>query len=102
MKILSLRSMQARDGADAGTDGSADGLTSVHEELWSGCMVRDAVRLRPPTYSYVDMLEHLSDGVQVDIVVPRNQSRRRRKRVARANRRGNNRPASRSNHDGQD
>jgi hypothetical protein len=61
-------------------------------------MKRDEFGLKPPHYSYVDMIEHMSDGVVVDVV----HRDGRRDRVQEAERppatgRESNRPSSRSN-----
>jgi hypothetical protein len=66
-------------------------------------MTRDAVRLRPPNHSYVDMLEHLSDGLHVDVVVREGHARQgSEQNRASPTERENSRPSSRSSHDGQD
>jgi len=60
-------------------------------------MKRDEFGLKPPHHSYVDMIERLSDGVQVDVVNrrPDADSRPQMRRVS-ANDSENNRPSYRS------
>jgi hypothetical protein len=66
-------------------------------------MKRDEFSLKPPHHSYVDMIEHLSDGVHVDVVNRRGDADEPRN-VPRGSATGyeNSRPFYRSSRDAQD
>jgi len=60
-------------------------------------MKRDEFGLKPPHHSYVDMIERLSDGVQVDVVNRRSDADSGpQTRGVSANDYENNRPSYRS------
>ena len=60
-------------------------------------MKRDEFGLKPPNHSYVDMIERLSDGVQVDVVNRRSGTDPESPlRGVSSNDYGNNRPSYRS------
>ena len=67
-------------------------------------MKREEFGLRPPHYSYVDMIEHMSDGVVVDVVTPAGVAEETNNEPAgpAATGRENNRPSSRSNRGARD
>ena len=61
-------------------------------------MKREEFGLRPPHYSYVDMIEHMSDGVVVDVITRNSVAEETNERTGpAATGRENNRPSSRSN-----
>jgi hypothetical protein len=61
-------------------------------------MKRDEFGLRPPHCSYVDMIEHMSDGVVVDVVIREADAESTREPgLASVNVPENSRPSSRSN-----
>ena len=61
-------------------------------------MKREEFGLRPPHYSYVDMIEHMSDGVVVDVVTRNGVAEETSERAdPAATGHENNRPSSRSN-----
>jgi hypothetical protein len=66
-------------------------------------MKRDEFGLKPPHHSYVDMIEHLSDGVHVDVINRRDDEDERRN-VPRASATvyESSRPFYRSSRDAQD
>jgi len=66
-------------------------------------MKREEFGLRPPHYSYVDMIEHMSDGVVVDVVTRNGDAEETSERAGPgATGRENNRPSSRSNRGARD
>ena len=66
-------------------------------------MKREEFGLRPPHYSYVDMIEHMSDGVVVDVITRNGVAEETNERAGpAATGRENNRPSSRSNRGARD
>ena len=66
-------------------------------------MKHEEFGLKPPHYSYVDMIEHMSDGVVVDVVTRNGDAEETTERAGpAATGRENNRPSSRSNRGARD
>jgi hypothetical protein len=66
-------------------------------------MKREEFGLKPPHYSYVDMIEHMSDGVVVDVVTRNGVVEETNEPAGpAATGRENNRPSSRSNRGARD
>ena len=66
-------------------------------------MKREEFGLRPPHYSYVDMIEHMSDGVVVDVITRNGVAEETSEQAdPAATGRENNRPSSRSNRGARD
>jgi hypothetical protein len=66
-------------------------------------MKREEFGLKPPHYSYVEMIEHMSDGVVVDVVTPTGVAEETNEPAGpAATGRENNRPSSRSNRGARD
>ena len=66
-------------------------------------MKREEFGLKPPHYSYVDMIEHMSDGVVVDVVTRNGVAKETNEPAGpAASGRENNRPSSRSNRGARD
>ncbi len=66
-------------------------------------MKREEFGLKPPHYSYVDMIEHMSDGVVVDVVTRNGVAEETSERAdPAATGPENNRPSSRSNRGARD
>ncbi len=66
-------------------------------------MKREEFGLKPPHYSYVDMIEHMSDGVVVDVVTRNGVAEETSERAdPAATGLENNRPSSRSNRGARD
>ena len=66
-------------------------------------MKREEFGLKPPHYSYVDMIEHMSDGVVVDVITRHDVVEETNEPGGSAvTGRENNRPSSRSNRGARD